>query len=109
AFRHRLADRLGGLDVGARLERSAHVLLHRGRGREGLAFAVVDDLRVDVLRRAEDREAKTLAGHRLEVAADARRAPYALILGLRHDRLRYFFLPSLRKMYSPSYFTPLPL
>src|SRR3954452_18153685 len=23
--------------------------------------------------------------------------------------LRYFFLPSLRKMYSPAYFTPLPL
>ena len=22
---------------------------------------------------------------------------------------RYFFLPSLRKMYSPAYFTPLPL
>ena len=30
-------------------------------------------------------------------------------LNLAIVRLRYFFLPSLRKMYSPAYFTPLPL
>src|ERR1041384_8386133 len=30
-------------------------------------------------------------------------------LNLAIGLLRYFFLPSLRKMYSPAYFTPLPL
>src|SRR6185437_200221 len=39
ALRHRLADRRGGRDIGTRLERSAHVLLHRGRGGERLAYA----------------------------------------------------------------------
>src|SRR5262249_51466923 len=41
-----LADRLGGVDVGAGLERAAHLLLERGRRGDGRAFAVVDHLRI---------------------------------------------------------------
>src|SRR5579883_1792224 len=84
ALGHRLADSLRGLDVGAGLERPAHVLLHRGGGGDRLAFAVIDDLRIDVLRRAKDRQPWPLAGHRLDAAADARRAPLGLLLELSH-------------------------
>src|SRR4051812_22537799 len=55
ALGDRLADRLGRLDIGAGLQAAAHVLLDgRGSG-ERHAARVVDDLRVDVLARAEDR------------------------------------------------------
>src|SRR5262245_25837071 len=49
-----LADRLGGRDVRPGFELAAHRLFQRGGGRERLAFAVVDDLRIDVLRGAVD-------------------------------------------------------
>src|SRR4051794_31727967 len=52
------ADRLGGFHVGAGLERLAHVLVER-RGRSQRApLSVVDDLDVDLLRRAEHRQAR---------------------------------------------------
>src|SRR5207302_2137274 len=57
-----LADRLGGRDVGAVLEAAAHVLFHRGCGGERLALGIIDDLRIDVLGRAEHRKARALAG-----------------------------------------------
>ena len=41
--------------------------------------------------------------------ADALEAPSRADFEFRHRALRYFFLPSLRKMYSPVYLTPLPL
>jgi len=52
-------------------------------------------------------ELRPRARRRLDGASHARLAP--LDLFGRHGLLRYFFLPSLRKMYSPAYFTPLPL
>src|SRR5690242_2635565 len=107
AFREQLAHGLRGVDVGTSLR--THVLFHRRRRGERRALQVVDDLRIDVLRRAEHGEARPA------VRGTAQREPHALLapgirnLVSRHRRLRYFFLPSLRKMNSPTYFTPLPL
>src|SRR3954470_14307255 len=48
-----LADRLGGIDIGAGLAALAHGLFHR-RGRDdSAALRVIDDLRIDVFRGAE--------------------------------------------------------
>src|SRR5207244_11817514 len=108
-LRQELADRLCRVYVPAGVAAFAHRLLQRRRRRQGLALEVVDDLRVDVLRRAEHRQTRATA------AGAAQRQPHALLapgirnLQSRHDRLRYFFLPSLRKMNSLAYFTPLPL
>src|SRR6185437_8867375 len=107
ALREQLAHGLGGVDVGAGL--LAHFLFQRGGGRERLALQIVDHLRIDVLRRAEHGKPRTA------VRGTAERQPHALLapgirnLVYRHGRLRYFFLPSLRKMNSLAYFTPLPL
>src|SRR5712671_4812353 len=95
ALGHPLADLLGGLDVGAGLERAAHILLDRGSGGDRLAFAVVDDLRVDVLRRAKDGQARTEARRGLDRHADARLAPRGLLLELGHDRLPLLLLAFL--------------
>src|SRR4051794_1842114 len=108
-LRQQLADRLRRIDVGTGVTGVAHFLLERRGGRERLALQIVDDLRIDVLRRAKHRQARPPAGR------PAQRQPHALLApGIRnfvsrHDRLRYFFLPSLRKMNSLAYFTPLPL
>src|SRR5512135_2086823 len=51
-----LADRLGGLDVGAGLETRLQRLVDRRGGSQGLALSVVDDLGIDVQARAEDRK-----------------------------------------------------
>src|SRR5450631_1663726 len=107
AFGDQLADRLGRTDIGAGLEAAPQVLFDRRRRGDGRAGLVVDHLGVDVLRRTKHRQARTRARGRLDGASDARLAPYDLLT--RHDPLRYFFLPSLRKMYSPAYLTPLPL
>ena len=48
-------------------------------------------------------------GGALDIAAHRRRPPRCTIVDFRHRAFLYFFLPSLRKMYSPTYFTPLPL
>src|SRR5450755_2228994 len=109
ALCQQLADRLRRIDVGAGVAAVAHFLLERRGGGERLALQIVDDLRVDVLRRAKHRQPRTAAG------GPAQRQPHALLapgirnLVSRHDRLRYFFLPSLRKMNSLAYLTPLPL
>src|SRR5882757_829053 len=71
AFRQQFADGLGGVDIGAGL--FAHVLFQRRGGRERLALQVVDDLRIDVLRRAEHRQPRTAAG------GTAQRVPHALL------------------------------
>src|SRR5215510_13944100 len=172
-LRDQLTDRLRRRDIGAGLEAAAHVLLQRGRGRNRLALHVVDHLRVDVLRRAEDRKPRAACGGAADIPPYFRRAPCGPISDCRHDALpslllavpalrdqvaqqlaggerlappcieatkelgtlenacraiagadhdrvfrrlrpeklldRHFFLPSLRKMYSFAYLTPLPL
>src|SRR5205085_10981352 len=109
ALRQRLASRFRSFEVDAGIAGLTNRLLERGRQRQRLALQLVDDLRIDMLRRTEHRQTRAAAG------GTAQRQPHALLapgirnLGSRHDRLRYFFLPSLRKMNSSTYFTPLPL
>src|SRR5712691_5792144 len=109
AFRQQLADGLGRVDVGTGVAALAHRLLQRRSRRQRLALQVVDDLRIDVLRRAEYRQPRTAAGGTTQRQPHALLAPGIRNLESRHDRLRYFFLPSLRKINSSEYFTPLPL
>src|SRR5947209_11446213 len=101
----RLADALGGFDIRAGLQLLAHRLLQRRGGGEGDALGIVDHLRVDLLGGAEHAEARTPASVGGEAAADARLAA----LGGGELLGHYFFFPSLRKMNSPAYLTPLPL
>src|SRR3954451_20781385 len=75
ALGDQLADRLGGVDIAARLEAFAHRFFQRRGRNQSLAFHVVDDLRIDVLRRAEHRQPLAPAGRLLDLPADARRAP----------------------------------
>src|SRR6516225_2408529 len=107
ALGEQLAHRLCRIDVGTGL--FAHVLFQRRSGRERLALQIVDHLRVDVLRRAKHGEPRPAAGRAAERQPHALLAPGIRNLVSRHGRLRYFFLPSLRKMNSSTYFTPLPL
>src|SRR5882672_7444546 len=109
AFRQQLADGLGRVDVGTGVAALAHRLLQRRSRRQRLALQVVDDLRIDVLRRAEYRQTRTAARGTTQRQPHALLAPGIRNLESRHDRLRYFFLPSLRKINSSEYFTPLPL
>src|SRR5215471_7005809 len=91
-----LADGRGGLEVVAL--RGLAFLLVRRRGDQRGGLAVVDDLGIDVLARTEHREARTAGCVGLEAIA---RALAALREGgdvLDH----YFFLPSLRRTYSPA-------
>src|SRR5258708_2780493 len=108
-FREQLADGLSRIDVGAGVAALAHRLLQRRRRGQRLALQVVDDLRVDVLRRAEHRQTRAAAGGAAQRQPHALLAPGIRNLESRHDPLRYFFLPSLRKINSSEYFTPLPL
>src|SRR6185437_2581826 len=106
---HELADRLGGVGVRPGVAALAHRLLQRRSRSQCLALDVVDNLRIDVLRRAEHRQPRAAAGGATQSQPHALLAPGVGDLESRHDRLRYFFLPSLRKMNSSEYFTPLPL
>src|ERR1700761_2722518 len=58
ALRQKLADRLGRVDVGAGIAGLPQRLLQRGCRRQRLALQVVDNLRIDVLRRAEYRQTR---------------------------------------------------
>src|SRR6516165_8342016 len=64
-----LADALGGGLVGALLAALAPFEARGGGHRD--ALGVVDDLGVDVLRRAEHRQTDAAAGHRLQTKAGA--------------------------------------
>src|SRR5689334_7770075 len=109
ALGKQLADRLGRVDIRTGLAGIAQGLLQRRGGSHRLALQIVDDLCVDVLRRAEHAQARTAIGRTAQRKTDALLAPGIRNIQSRHDPLRYFFLPSLRKMNSPAYFTPLPL
>src|SRR5690606_13599588 len=89
----------GGAGVAARL------LLERRGGSNRAPLAIDDDLGVDVAPGAVHRQARPAAG------VDAKRRAHPLTALLEGGDLRhgYFFLPSLRKIYSPRYLMPLPL
>ena len=75
-------------------------LERRGVG-QGDAARVVDHLGVDVLGRAEHRQARTPGAHLLQTKAHAGRAALGgFAFGKRHGD--YFFLPSLRRTCSPA-------
>src|SRR3954468_21348753 len=101
-----LADRLRRIDVGAGLQVAAHVLLKRRGRRNRCAPSVVDHLGVNVLARAMHGQPRAAGRCVLDGAAHGRVAPSGPCFDCGHPVLRYFFLPSLRKMYSPEYFTP---
>src|SRR5207249_6017150 len=73
---------------------------------DGLSAGVVDHLRIDMLGRAEDAEAEPAVGRLADGAADTGGAAFCRVVG--HGSC-YFFLPSLRNIFSSEYFTPLPL
>src|SRR5215472_12259113 len=100
AFGDLLADGNRRLNV-VRLGRLAFLFVRRGDDKR-LRRAIVDDLRVDVPARTEDRQARASAGGLRDLVARALLAPL-------EEFARHFFLPSLRRMYSSAYFTPLPL
>src|SRR5271154_4434646 len=103
-----LADALCGLDGRASLHRFAQRLFERGGGRNSVAPLVVDDLSVDLLRGAKNAEPRATARMSADRATHASFASIRGGLGVSHAVASYFFLPSLRKMNSPAYFTPFP-
>src|ERR1700757_2595731 len=89
------SDRLCRLDVGAGLEAFAHVLLQRGGGCDGSAVRIVDHLRIDVFRRAEDRKPRAMAAGAADVSPHFRRPPQGPISDARHRALPSFLLAFL--------------
>ena len=82
-------------------------ILVEGRGRgQRLAGGVVDDLGIDVPARAVDRQARLARRHARASAVRTRRRRRSK---RESFAMAYFFLPSLRKIYSPRYLMPLPL
>src|SRR4029077_1265624 len=89
------SDRLGRLDVGAGLEAAAHVLFQRGGGRHRLSFRVVDHLRVDVLRRTENREPRAVTGGAGDIPPPPGHSPPRAINNCRHRALPSLLLSFL--------------
>src|SRR5262245_46386432 len=102
ALSDELADRRGVVGFLAALE----VLLERRGSSDGDALGVVDELHRDVLGRAVDGQARLAVGDEPELGADALGAASLFSAMRLHG---YFFLPSLRRTYSPTLRTPLPL
>src|SRR4029079_1703627 len=103
ALGERLAD--GGSAVLGRAGLALEIIVQGRGGGDGLAGCIVDDLRIDVPARAMDRK-PGLGG-----ATRAKRGAHAAAAAVEKGEFRhgYFFLPSLRKIYSPRYLMPLPL
>src|SRR5215203_2948079 len=78
-------DFLRRVDVGAGLQLAAHVLLERGGGRKRDAALVVDDLRVDLLRRAEHRQPRPAVRGLADRAPNPRLAAVLGPYSLSHD------------------------
>src|SRR5215211_2639269 len=85
ALRDEAPDLLRRVDVGAGLELAAHVLLERGGGRKRDAALVVDDLRVDLLRRAEHRQPRPAVRGLADRAPNPRLAAVLGPYSLSHD------------------------
>src|SRR6476469_5056831 len=98
-----LAD--GRRTIAGRAGLALEVLVQGRRRGEGLALRIVDDLRIDVPARTVDRKSRLAGGTSAKRGADTA----AAAVEEREIRHGYFFLPSLRKIYSPRYLMPLPL
>src|SRR5207253_2294849 len=81
------------------------LLVERRGGGERRAGGVIDDLRIDVPARAMHGQPRLARGTRTKRAAH----PAAATVEEGEVGHGYFFLPSLRKIYSPRYLMPLPL
>src|SRR6185437_94384 len=102
-----LADRAGGGDIRAGLDPRLHVAVERRCRGERHARLVVDDLGINMPRRAEHRKAQPPAtGLPQLVALAVAPAAKEFVCLLGHG---YFFLPSLRRTVSSLYLIPLPL
>src|SRR5690606_27301437 len=101
-FGDELADcrgTLGATAAGLALD----IGIEAGSGSESASGRVVDDLGIDVLVGAVDAQTRTTIGARLDGLADALLAPFRSLEADGHLlALPYFFLPSLRAMYSPT-------
>src|SRR6478672_12564005 len=109
ALGDQLADCGGCILRTATLDRALDVLVECRGGSQGTTRRVVDDLGVDVLVRAMNAQTRAAIGTRLDGFANARLAPFCSLETDGHAGAPYFFLPSLRAIYSPRYLTPLPL
>src|SRR6185503_6561930 len=110
ALREELADRGREPDLALALDQRLHVVAGRGLGQRH-ALHVVDDLGVDVRRAAEHAQARP-SGRTGDAVPDAIAAdlpPLVLVVVSARHYAAPAALPALRRMYSPSYFTPLPL
>src|SRR5271169_917237 len=103
-----LADGLRRGDAGAGFQALHRRLLQRRGSDQRGALIVVDQLRVDMFAGAENGQPFALAGGKSQDAAHAPPAPLDPVAQPAHYQLRYFFLPSLRKIRSAAYLTPLP-
>src|SRR5260370_29857355 len=95
-------------DVGTILEVRPEAAIEARSRRQGAPGRVVDDLRIDVLGRAEDREARPVVGGAAQIRPHALAPTQKEGFGCCGHR-RYFFLPSLRRMVSVAYLMPFPL
>jgi len=90
---------LGGTAIGLALD----IGIEARSGSKSASGRVVDDLGIDVLVGAVDAQTRTTIGASLDGLADALLAPFRSLEGDGHLlALPYFFLPSLRAMYSPT-------
>src|SRR3990170_6848003 len=95
ALGQELADRPGRLDVGARLQAAAHVLFERaGRGHR-LAFAIVDDLGVNMLGGAQDGQPRAIAPDGLDRPAHTPLAALRPFVRCGHRQLPLLLLAFL--------------
>src|SRR5260221_4446860 len=112
ALGDQLADRGCRFPVGTGLQvRLDAGIEGRGRG-QCPPGGIVDDLGIDMPRRAEHRQPYSAVGRLLQmVAHPLAPAPEESIGVVRHVSLSlaYFFFPSLRRMVSSAYLIPLPL
>src|SRR5690606_35709077 len=86
AFADQFADGGGCGRVGTSLQSTFYILFERRSGGNGMPLRIVDDLGVDVLRRAIDRKTQPIARDFLDLAAYTRRTALGAFLG-GHDSL----------------------
>src|SRR5438477_549901 len=85
------SHRFRRFDIGASFKATAHLLFERGGGNNGLAVRIVDDLRINVLGRAEDGQPRARAGGAADLAPHFRGPSQRPISACRHGALSLLF------------------